>query len=63
MFYLKTIDILRGGGELVGVMLGSFWWSGGAWKLFWELEALRLDTRGFQAGKWEAGGCQKEPRV
>ena len=56
MFYLMKIYVLRGGGELVGAMLRSFWWSEGCLEAFWELEAMRLDIGGFEAGKWEAGG-------
>ena len=63
MFYIMKIDVLRGVGELAGAILGSFWWSGGCLEAFWELEAMRLDIGGSEAGKWEAGGCQKEPRV
>ncbi len=36
---LMEIEVLRGGGELVGVILGSFWWSEGCLETFWELEA------------------------
>ena len=63
MIYLRKMKVLRGAGELVGVILRSFWWSGGCLEAFWELEAMRLDIGGFEAGKWEAGGCQMEPRV
>ena len=35
----------------------------GVWKLFWALEAVRLDFGGFETGKSEAGGCQGQPRV
>ena len=49
-------QVLRGGGELVGGILSSFWWLEGCLEAFWEMEAMRLDIGGFEAGKWEAGG-------
>ena len=47
---------MRGGGELAGGILSSFWWLDGCLEAFWEMEAMRLDIGGFEAGKWEAGG-------
>ena len=44
MFYLRKIDVFRGGGELVGAMLGFCWLSAGCLDAFWKLEAMRLDT-------------------
>ena len=53
---LWEMEVLRGGGELVGGILSSFWWLEGCLEAFWEMEAMRLDIGGFEAGKWEAGG-------
>ena len=53
---LREMEVLRGGGELVGGILSSFWWLEGCLEAFWEVEAMRLDIGGFEAGKWEAGG-------
>ena len=50
------MEVLRGGGELVGGILSSFWWLEGCWEAFWEMEAMRLDIGDFEAGKWEARG-------
>ncbi len=50
------MEVLRGGGELVGGILSSFWWLEGCLEAFWEMEAMRLGIGGFEAGKWEAGG-------
>ena len=37
------IEVLRGGGELMGAILSSFWWLEGCLEAFWELESMRLD--------------------
>ena len=42
----------------MGGILSSFWWLEGCLEAFWEMEAMRLDIGGFEAGKWEAGACQ-----
>ena len=57
---------MKGGGELVGGILSSFWWLEGCLEAFWEMEAMRLDIVGFEAGKWEARGwkmCAQNKRI